>query len=467
MALSLTLDRASYLVGDTATATLTGTAADLARAWTLLGGPGGAPLGLQIAKAGPVTWSAGWTQTSRTATTVKATKTLTATGSFTVTATVGATTVSASATVGTTTPPPGGVRKLRGIVPWTSWVGALSGRLDEILAQGWVGGVSGFMRWNGLTPDGVTYKWAGYDNMQRAAAKARKPWALMLILGNKTDGYPTHVISQVPANNWIAADAGEFAVFWSPKANQLMDEVLDKIADRYKDDPWLAQVRVVGLWNKHGEPWFAGGVSSKTKWAAAWRATHPADAGLSDAAALVKVQAAYQVQDKQWWADQAARWPAHISLSAAAGDAMYDVAGAVADHLPDRHPARLATWTDIRAAHGARSVVQFNGVNAGNGASGYGRWLPNSFGPVTPSAANGIVVPAERRGRIGAQPVAGAGTTRLSWAGALTMIDNLTAWGYSYCELYGVDAAAAIDGATPEAIALRNKMIAKKGAWTA
>lgn len=27
--------------------------------------------------------------------------------------------------------------------------------------------------------------------------------------------------------------------------------------------------------------------------------------------------------------------------------------------------------------------------------------------------------------------------------------------------------AAANDGATPEAIALRNKMIAKKGAWTA
>lgn len=468
MAITLTLDRASYLVGDVATATLSGTAAEMSRVWSPLGTPGsGVPSGLFFSDAaGSVTWAAGWTQKSRTATTVTATKTLTAAGAFTVTATLGGTTYSASSSV--STPGGTGVRKLRGIIPWSSPSGPMGTRAAELLAQDWVGGLSVFQRWDQLTADGSTYTWGPFDNIAAKCKTARKGWAMMIILGNKDNGLPSNVVSGVPANQWITIDGQTFPVFWSVKANEYLDQLMDKIAARYGSDPWLYQIRVTGFWRNHGEPWFAGGVSSKTKWAAAWRATHPADAGLSDAAALVKVQAAYQEQEKQWWADQAARFPAAVSLAQAAGDALYDVAGSVTWEKPGRHPDRLATWTAIRGAHGARSVFQFNGVGGGDGASGYGRWLPNSFGPNAVSPADSIAVPVERRGRIGGQPVAYVGhPDRLTYAQASQMLRNLTAWGYSYLELYGTDALKALDAATTDDANLLAVIKEVKNDWAA
>ena len=80
--------------------------------------------------------------------------------------------------------------------------------------------------------------------------------------------------------------------------------------------------------------------------------------------------------------------------------------------------------------------------------------------------AVGVAVLLERRGRIGSQPVAGAGTDRLTYAGFSQMIRNLTDWGYSYCEVYGSDVAAAIDGANSNHLGMRAVMIERKDDWT-
>lgn len=471
MALSLSTNKTSYLVGENATATLTGTAAELARAQQNLGSAGGIRSGMQYMAPGSVAWSdtAGrtWTFASRTSTSVTATTgPLAGTGTATVTATLGSGSASAAYAV-KTTPGGGGGVQMRGVTPWFNpFMGALVNRAATMLDQPWVGGISAFCRWEHLSTNGTTWNFAGFDKIAAAAALKRKPWALMVILGNEANGLPAYVQSAVPASQKITTDGGTFPVFWSPVANSLLDAMMDKLAARYASDPWLAQVRVTGFWSTHGEPWFAGGEAGKPKWAAAWRATHAADAGLSDAAALVKVQNAYDVQDRQWWADAAARWPSRINLAAAAGDALYDNALSPGEwEKPARHPRRLANWTLIRAAHGSRVNYQFNGVGAGDGASGYGRWLPNSFGPHAVSPADGIAVPPERRGRIGSQPVAGAGTDRLTYAGFSQMIRNLTDWGYSYCEVYASDVADAIDGANANHLGMRAVMIERKDDW--
>ena len=185
----------------------------------------------------------------------------------------------------------------------------------------------------------------------------------------------------------------------------------------------------------------------------------------------MKVQDAYDAQDRQWWADQAARWPARVSLAAAAGDALYDNALSPSEwHKPGRHPRRLASWTLIRQTYGARSVFQFNGVGAQDGASGYGRWLPNSFGPTaTSTTGDAIAIPAERRGRIGAQPVSGIGDAsgRLTFDGGVSMIRHLTAWGFEYCEVYGADVAAAIDATAGDWKAIKDVFIECKDKWAA
>ena len=473
MTLALSTDKAVYYVGETATATLTGTAPELARTWLDLGSAGGIRSGLKYAVPGLVVWSdtasRTWTVSDRTDTSVTATTgPLVGTGSATVTATIGAAHADAAYTVNSTTPP-AGVRKLKGVTPWFNpFKGALVNRADALLAPDWVGGMSAFARWDDITDDGVTFRYTGFDKVSAAAAKAHKPWALMVILGSQGNGLPGHVISGVPANEWIDVDGGKrFPVFWSPKANAFLQSTMAKLAARYSADPWLAQVRVTGFWSTHGEPWFAGGDAGKPKWCAAWRATHPADAGLSDAATLVKVQDAYQAQELAWWAAAAALWPSHTALAQAAGDGLYDNALSPAEwEQPGRHPRRLATWTTLRGLYTTRANFQFNGVNAGDGASGYGRWLPNSLGPVSPSTTgDAVTVPVERRGRIGSQPVAGAGTARLTYDGFVTMIRNLAAWKYAYCEVYGTDVAAAIDGTTADWIKVRNVMNEQKGNW--
>ena len=474
MALTLVFDKATYLPTEMMYATLTSAPGELSRVWVPVGSPGAFPSGAHFVGTGTLTFAdpsgRTWTRTSWVGDEVKwKASAAGADGSVTVTVTYNGLSDTAVYAVDADPepppPPPGLV--LRKVSPWFNPMkGALVDRADELLAPAWVGGISAFVRWWDLTDDGVAWKFTGIDKIAAAAKKAGKPWALMVILGGVDNGIPTYVKTGVPAGDWIETDAAKFPVFWSVKANAYLDALQDKLAARYAADPWLAQVRVVGFWSTHGEPWFAGGEAGKPKWRSLWRASHPADAGLSDAAVLTKVQDAYDVQDRAWWADQAARWPARISLGAAAGDALYDNALSPAEwDEPGRHPRRLANWTLIRAAHGGRSVFQFNGVNAGDGASGYGIWLPRAFGPGA-TGPGGIAIPVARRGRIGSQPVAEAGTERLSYDGMVTMIRNLTDpdHRYSYCEVYGVDVAKAI-GTTAEGAKMRAVFNERKDAW--
>lgn len=350
--------------------------------------------------------------------------------------------------------------KASGVLAWFNpFSGPASTRIGEILAQDYVGGISAFCRWDSLSDNGTSWRYTGFDAVSTACASARKPWIGMIIIGGKGAGIPAYVESQIPANNWIDTDGATFPVFWSSIAINLHKEMMDRLVARYKDDPWCVGWRVTTFWSTHGEPWFAGGASGKPKWVSAWNATgHTGD--------LSAVQAAYQQHEKDTWAWHANAWPARFMHAQAGGDALYDVDSSVTDDtLPARHPDRLATWTDIRASLGSRVTYQFNGVAGGNGAEGYGKWLPNSFGPLG-------TVPASRKGRIGSQPVAevdkvnaATGNIPLPADSFVTMIRNLTSWGYSYCEVYGVDVLKAIDANTASGIKIKNVLVEQKNNW--
>lgn len=341
-----------------------------------------------------------------------------------------------------------------GVMPWGNpYQGSMAANTPIILAQPWVGGVSAFCRWAHISNNGSTWNFAPFDAISAAANAAGKPWMLMVILGSIGTDIADYVVDAVPTNEWIFTDGYTFPVFWSPTANDLRTDLFTRLANRYNNDPWLAGVRMTTFWSKHGEPWFAGGEPGKAKWVNIWNSTgHSGD--------LSTVQAAYQQHEKDKWTEMMGLFSPHIAVSAAAGDALYDVNGSITDTTqPARHPDRLATWTWLRQQYGVRSTFQFNGVNAGNGASGYGKWLSNSFSTLGS-------VPSQRQGRIGAQPVAGAGTANLSYDGFVTMIRNLTSWKYSYCEVYFADAWAAYNGANADAIKIRNVMIEQKDNWT-
>lgn len=357
--------------------------------------------------------------------------------------------------------PPPTALKARGTLPWFNPFGggAVLSRVDEMLTQSYVGGVSAFCRWDHLTDDGMTWRFGGFDTISGACAAAGKPWIGMVIIGSQGDGLPNYVIDAIPTNEWINTDGAVFPVFWSTTASNLHKAMMDKLIARYKDDPWLVGWRVTTFWSTHGEPWFAGGAPGKAKWANAWNATgHAGD--------LTDVQAAYQQHEIAVWNWHAAKWPSRIMLAQAGGDALYDVDNSVTDvTAPLRHPDRLGTWTTIRGNQGARVTFQFNGVSGGNGAEGYGKWLPNSFGPLG-------AVPTARKGRIGSQPVAEVdkvnpftGNIPLPVDSFVSMIRNLTAWGYSYCEVYGVDVLKAVDATTASGIKIKNVLIEQKSNW--
>ncbi len=349
-------------------------------------------------------------------------------------------------------PPDAVTRTSYGVMPWGNpYSGTMTTNAAALLGEDWVGGLSAFCRWQHVTNNGTSWNFAPFDRISEAANVAKKPWMLMVILGSKDNGIPDYVINQVPSSDWIFTDGYEFPVFWSTKANQLRRELFQRIADRYNNDPWLVSVRMTSFWSTHGEPWFAGGSTGKSKWVSAWNATgHSGD--------LSAVQAAYQQHEKDKWSEMMSMFKPNIAIAQAAGDALYDIDGSIEQTLPARHPDRLSTWTWLREQYGSRTTLQFNGVNAGVGASGYGKWLPNSFGPYAP-------VPAQRQGRIGSQPVAGAGTTRLPYDNFVTMIRNLTAWQYSYCEVYYTDAWFARSGETTDARKICDVMIEQKDNW--
>jgi len=462
VAFTLALTKASYRPSETITGTATATAGELTRAFADLrtAGPAATPSGLRVATtpAVTVTDSRGkaYAVTGRTDTTVTiAGRAGTPAGAGTITVAAGAASASAAYTV-TAVPAGGAVRQANGILPWGNPFkgGMLKAYGAKLLAEDWVGGLSAFCRWDDLTRDGRTFEWGGFDAVADLCAAADKPFLIMMIVGNDGHGLPAYVRDAIPATEFIDVRSEVFPVFWSATGTRLLDATLTRLIDRYKDHPTWAGLRYTDFWANHGEPWFAGGAYGKTAWPAAWDRSHG-----TSGATLATVQDAYQQREKDRFAWLAGRVPAHIAITQAGGDGLYDVAGAIDTGQPGRHPAKLATWTEIRATHGPqRAVYQYNGVNAGKGASGWGEWLKNAFGPLPG-------VDASRRGRIGSQPVAEVGTDRLSYDGAVDMIRALTDWGYSNCELYIQDAVKALQNDTPDKRKLRAVIDERRGSW--
>lgn len=461
MALTIAFDKpGGYINGETVTATVTATASELTVTLADLKEPASAVVsGAQFTTSPALVITDAkttWSVASRNATTlvIKAT----AKGNSSVTVTLGAASVTGAYTAADAPPPAGGdVRQANGILPWGNPMkgGMMKAYAPDLLAQSWVGGMSAFCRWDDITDNGTTFKWDGIDAIADACRTAKKPFLLMMIVGNADNGLPTYVQNAIPAKEIIDVRSENFPVFWSVTGTSLLNATLEKLIDRYKSHPYWAGLRYTDFWANHGEPWFAGGAYGKTAWPEAWNRTH------SPPGTLATVQAAYQQREKDRFAWLGARVPAHIAIGQAGGDGLYDVDGSKDTGDPLRHPDRLATWSAIRASIGPeRAVLQYNGVNAGKGASGYGEWLPKSFGPK--ASLNPV---AARRGRIGSQPVAEVGTDRLSFDGAVTMIRNLTDWGYSYCELYIQDAVKALKNDTADNRKLRAVIEERKNSW--
>lgn len=355
--------------------------------------------------------------------------------------------VSAPAQLTVTTRPAPAARGLAGNIAWFG-KGTTRASMDEALASPLIDGLSVFARWGDLTQDGTSFDFSFFDTARSAAAAAGKPWKGMIVLGVAGKGMPAYVLDALPANERITIGGETFPVFWSESTHQAAVALQRAVAQRYGSDPNLVQWRVTGLWSVNGEPWFLGGATGRQTWLATYRLTHPG-------ATIEDLRTAYDAYERQIWSDAAGLWPARVRLSQAAGDAIADTDTLVPVGDPARHPHRLATWSAVRAELGERMVGQFNGVDDGIGAAGYGVWLPAAFGPA-----------GRYPGRIGAQAIGGVSQdTRLTAESFREMTRLLTERGYSYGELYGTDVLYALRGVTPEARSLRETLAGYHGAW--
>lgn len=354
---------------------------------------------------------------------------------------------SSAATIEVTTKPAPDAVGLQGNVAWFG-KGSSRASMDEALASPLIDGLSVFARWSDLTQDGVTIDFSSFDAARDAAAAAGKPWNGMVVYGVAGGGMPAYVLDSLPADEIISINGQSFPVFWSERAHQSALALMRALASRYGEDVNLVQWRVTGLWSVNGEPWFMGGTAGRQTWLNTYRIAHPG-------ATFEDLRAAYNAYERQIWREAAAMWPARIRLAQAAGDAFSDTDTLQPVDAPERHPQRLATWSAIRAELGSRMIGQFNGVDDGVGAAGYGVWLPAAFGPA-----------GRVPGRIGAQPIGGVSLdTRLTAETFREMTRLLTVRGNSYSEFYGADVIYALRGVTPEARHLRETLAAYQGAW--
>lgn len=348
---------------------------------------------------------------------------------------------------------PNSVRKISGVVGWMSTSNLAS--LQQVVSAPYIGGLSGFCRWDDFTTDGVTFNWDFFDKVNQAAEEAEKNWAAMVIHGNTSNGLPSYVYSDLPSDEMITADNGTFPAFWSAKVRERKKALTVAFKDRYGAKPYFAQWRITGSWSTHGEPWFMGGVKGQEEFTKKWNSWCARTGnGTSGWAGLVE---AYQAYEKSIWLEAASIMPKYIALSQAAGDALKDVDNAKPHTDPLRHPDRYETWGQIRTTLGSRFVAQFNGAGPGDGASGYITWLASSFGPKS-----------SRPSRLIAQPVGGVttGKVRLSASEFVTMLNTLVTKGYSAFEFYQADALAATDPSpVGDGLIMKNAVIANKDKW--
>ena len=339
----------------------------------------------------------------------------------------------------------------RGLVGNIAWFGTGTTRasMDEALASPLIDGISVFARWSDVTTDGVAFNFGVFDTARAAAGAAAKPWNGMLVYGVRDNGMPEYVLAGLPPGEVLTISGETFPAFWSASAQAAARDLVTRAATRYGDDPNLVQWRVTGLWATNGEPWFQGGPTGRATWLATYQLDHPG-------ASFEDLRTAYNSYEVQIWTEAAAAWPERIRLAQAAGDAFGDHLALLADTDPAKHPQRLATWSGIRATLGSRMIGQFNGVDAGAGAQGYGVWLPAAFGPA-----------GRYPGRIGAQPIGGVSSdVRLTAQTFREMTRLLTVRGNSYSEFYGSDVLYAVRAQSVEARHLRDTLALYQSAWT-
>ncbi len=359
------------------------------------------------------------------------------------------------------------LRRARGAFYWLNPSAQSQAALQATLSDNWIAGLSVFCRMDDLLPTSATaYDWSFFDKAFAAAVTVNKPVLLMVIHGGIGSGLPAWYTAGLPSDEMITADGATFACFWSPTANARAEAMRQAIADRYGDHPLLYSMRITTDWSTHGEPWFKGGAAGEIAWGDAWDAFRLRTGTPGLAGFVGAKQHYYDVHIPDLIASYAAKFPRHVSLTIAAGDGLDDIVGAYPSTDVRRHPAQLQNCKDARALYGNRFVMQFNGVNATTGASGYGQYLPIAFGPA--ADINAVTEPQRgSQGRIGSQPVGGvtSGAVPMTAAEFTTMIGNLTTDGYSYFECYGTDVRAAETGATSDGLAIRAALQSARDNW--
>ena len=354
--------------------------------------------------------------------------------------------------------PPPTVRTLRGILPWLALAPMAEADVRTtakfFALPAYMGGASAFIKWDQITTDGVTFNTTKLVRFLDGVADAGKTAVILVSHGVTGDGLPAYALSGLPANE-IWPDPGGFEarpVWWSPTAQARSNALHDAVAAAIKDHPALAQIRVVGLWGHHGEPW--GLESNLAGWAAKFGGT------------IAELQAAYAVYEKGLWDQFAARYPSHVAMCGATGPAHADEDISKLHSDPLRHPQRWDIWQSVRTKWGVRVAVQSNGAGrpgddstAAEGFNGYNGWIAACFSPVGLKPVR----------RTGAQPAGGV-TTGSTYPVTIegfreslrvSSVDQRC----SYYEMYQGDAGAAINGGTATGLALRDACVTYKDTW--
>lgn len=280
------------------------------------------------------------------------------------------------------TPKPS-IEDIHGVGMWVSPKGKTAEQLATDAAPSYVNWISGFAKGGEVHLGPGKFDWTGFDAIAAAAHATKKPYALMVINSTDLYGLPKWYLNGLPESEIIRDANGAAPAFWSPTANAYLDELRRAIAARYGADPYFKMVRVNIFWRKHGEPWIMGGAKGKAYWLAKWR-----EYTKNPDATFESLQARYQVAELAAFKKMAYIFPARVKLSMATGFAFEDVVDSSPSTwgAPGTHPQRLATWAKVRSLLGERAVFQENGAGASpdgqyDGASGFGEWLQNSFGP--------------------------------------------------------------------------------------
>lgn len=290
----------------------------------------------------------------------------------------------------------------------------------------------------------------GFDAIQKAAHQVGKPYALMVIPSTLQRGLPRWYLNGLNRFEIINIDRGTFPAWFSRAANARLHALHVAMARNYASDPLCQMVRINLFWATHGEPWIEGGAPGRRHWLSQYQGyTGNKHADYAD------LRAAYNRAEIAGFKEMDALFP-RAKMSMATGFGYSDYVSSSNPSLwgrPSNHPQRLATFRTLRQMYGHRAVFQQNGAGDGmrtgnyDGASGFGEWLGNSFGP------KGLY-----RGEIGAQTVSGVmtrdGRMDIPRFGRTIQVER--GRGTKWLEVYEKDVEEAVRGASTVGRQLRN-----------